>query len=120
MAVVKDIKMEKYSEYKDSGVEGLGDIPNHWGAKKMKFFGNVYPGLSGKKGDDFNKNFKSNLKPYIPFTNIFRGIKISENEFHYVKVRENEDQNRVLNNDILFLMSSETLEDIGVPHHTGH
>ena len=29
--------MEKYSEYKDSGVEWLGEIPSHWEVRKMKF-----------------------------------------------------------------------------------
>lgn len=29
--------MERYSEYKDSGVEWLGEIPRHWVLRKMKF-----------------------------------------------------------------------------------
>lgn len=29
--------MERYSEYKDSGVEWLGEIPRHWELRKMKF-----------------------------------------------------------------------------------
>ena len=30
-------KYQKYSEYKDSGVEWLGTIPNHWSLKKHKY-----------------------------------------------------------------------------------
>ncbi len=105
-------KAMKYDKYKDSGVEWLGEIPNHWVAKKLKFLGNIYAGLNGKKGDDFTKEFSAGIKSYIPFTNICNNIKISENQFHYVKVDKKENQNRVLKNDILFLMSSETLEDI--------
>ena len=30
-------KLEKYSSYKDSGVEWLGEIPEHWEIKKLKF-----------------------------------------------------------------------------------
>jgi type I restriction enzyme S subunit len=104
--------MQKYPAYKDSGVGWLGEIPNHWKAKKLKFLGNIYAGLNGKKGDDFTKEFSAGIKSYIPFTNICNNIKISENQFHYVKVDKKENQNRVLKNDILFLMSSETLEDI--------
>lgn len=29
--------MKKYSEYKDSGVEWIGEIPSHWNVKKLKF-----------------------------------------------------------------------------------
>lgn len=28
--------MRKYSKYKDSGIEWIGQIPKHWEAKKMK------------------------------------------------------------------------------------
>ena len=30
--------MERYNLYKDSGVEWIGEIPNHWGIKKFKHF----------------------------------------------------------------------------------
>ena len=33
-------KLEKYSSYKDSGVEWLGEIPEHWEIKKLKFIVN--------------------------------------------------------------------------------
>lgn len=29
--------MERYNEYKDSGVQWLGEIPGHWGLRKMKY-----------------------------------------------------------------------------------
>lgn len=29
--------MERYSEYKDSGVQWIGEIPSHWGLRKMKY-----------------------------------------------------------------------------------
>lgn len=29
--------MERYSEYKDSGVQWLGEIPSHWELLKMKY-----------------------------------------------------------------------------------
>ena len=104
--------LQTYNNYKPSGVEWLGDIPEHWEMKKLKFLGSIYPGLSGKKGDDFSKEYSNGIKSFIPFTNIFNNLKISDNHFQYVKVDKNENQNRVLKNDILFLMSSETLDDI--------
>ncbi|MCF2446816.1 restriction endonuclease subunit S [Dyadobacter sp. CY345] len=103
---------KKYSEYKDSGVEWLGEVPENWVVKKMKFLGFIYPGLSGKKGDDFSKEYQEEFKYFIPFTNICNNPKISLGQYQYVKINEGELQNKVRKDDILFLMSSETLEEI--------
>jgi len=35
-AVVNDIKAEKYPSYKDSGLEWLGEIPEHWDVRRIK------------------------------------------------------------------------------------
>ena len=106
-------RLEKYPKYKDSGVEWLGEIPEEWKVKKLKFLGKIYAGLTDKKGNDFSKNKKGDLEPFIPFTNIFNNVVINDNEFQYVRIKKNEYQNIVQKGDILFLMSSETLEDIG-------
>jgi len=106
-------KYQKYPEYKDSGVEWLGDIPKGWELKRLKYLGKMYAGLSDKKGADFSKVFQKDKKPFIPFTNIFKNTIIDESDFQYVKIKSNEKQNIVKKEDILFLMSSETIEDIG-------
>lgn len=113
MITVPKTTYDKYPAYKESGLEWLGEIPEHWGLNKLKFLGFLYSGLSGKKGDDFDKEKIDNMKPFIPFTNIFNNFYIDLEQFHYVRIDESENQNRVKKNDILFLMSSETLEDIG-------
>jgi len=104
---------KKYPAYKESGVEWLGEIPEGWEVTKLKFLGSIYPGLSGKKGDDFSKDFNSTMKPFIPFTNIYNNFTINVNKYNFVKIGESEKQNKVKKYDLLFLMSSETLEDIG-------
>jgi len=98
---------------KDSGVEWIGEIPEHWEVKKLKFIGNIFPGLNGKKGVNFSKEYQNEMKPFIPFTNIFRNDIIKNVEYQFVKINPFEFQNKVKCNDLLFLMSSETLEDIG-------
>lgn len=35
--VKSELAMEKYKEYKDSGVQWLGEIPSHWKVRKMKY-----------------------------------------------------------------------------------
>ena len=37
------MKIKKYSAYKDSGIEWIGDIPEHWEVRKLKY---VYTGFS--------------------------------------------------------------------------
>lgn len=106
-------KLEKYSSYRDSGVEWLGKIPEHWEVQKIKYLGKIFAGLTDKKGDDFTKEISEDKKPYIPFTNVCNNIKIDKNQMQYVKIKPYEKQNKVQKNDIIFLMSSETLDDIG-------
>ncbi len=42
------MKYPAYSEYKDSGVEWLGDVPEHWITKKMKFMARIKNGRDYK------------------------------------------------------------------------
>jgi len=106
-------RLEKYPKYKDSGVEWLGEIPSEWEVKKLKFLGKIFAGLSDKKGDDFSKEYDISKKKFIPFTNICNNVKIDKEQVQYVNIKDNEKQNKLLKNDIIFLMSSETLDDIG-------
>ena len=98
---------------KDSGVSWIGEIPEHWDLKRLKFLGKIFAGINGKSGDDFSKVKKDGFKPFIPFTSIFDNQTIDSNKHQYANINKNENQNRIKKGDILFLMSSETLEDIG-------
>ena len=105
--------MKKYSSYKPSGIEWLETIPENWEVSKLKYLGNLFGGLTGKSGGDFNNEENPKNKPYIPYTNIFNNTYISKDHFHYVSIDEGESQNRVKKNDMFFLMSSETHKDLG-------
>ena len=105
--------MKKYSSYKPSGIEWLETIPENWEVSKLKYLGNLFGGLTGKSGGDFNNDENPKNKPYIPYTNIFNNTYISKDHFHYVSIDEGESQNRVKKNDMFFLMSSETHKDLG-------
>ncbi len=97
---------------KDSGIEWIGKVPEHWDIKRLKELGFLYSGLSGKKGDDFTDEheFSSN---FIPFVNIANNKNISLTDLKKVIIYPNESQNKVRKNDLFFLMSSENYEDIG-------
>jgi len=54
-------KFKRYERYKDSGVEWLGEIPEHWEVKKIKYLANV---INVKASDSDNN------KTYIGLENI--------------------------------------------------
>lgn len=99
--------------YKPSGIEWLGEIPQGWKIKKLKYIGEIFGGVTGKTIKDFSKEYKLNFKPYITFTNVCNNAVINPDLMEYVFIDSKEKQNKVLKNDILFLQSSETFEDVG-------
>ncbi|ECK6873231.1 restriction endonuclease subunit S [Campylobacter upsaliensis] len=99
--------------YKPSGIKWLGEIPQGWEIKKLKYIGEIFGGVTGKTIKDFSKEYKLNFKPYITFTNVCNNAVINPDLMEYVFIDSKEKQNKVLKNDILFLQSSETFEDVG-------
>jgi len=60
-------KYTAYSEYKDSGVEWLGDVPTHWFSTKVKY---GYEITLGKMLQKEAKSSEDKLKPYLKAINI--------------------------------------------------
>lgn len=105
--------MKRYDTYKNSGIEWIGEIPEHWDSIRLKYIGNLYGGLSGKSSADFKQDNNPNNKPFIPFTNIANNKVIDPNHLQYVVIKENEKQNQVTKGDLFFMMSSENIDDVG-------
>ena len=97
---------------KDSDIDWIGQIPEHWTRKRLKDIAYLYSGLTGKAGDDFRCDDIEKTKPYIPFTNILNNFKVDTTNLPRVVMLEGEEQNLVKENDLLFLMSSEDYESI--------
>ena len=97
---------------KDSGIEWIGEVPEHWRRMRLKDIAYLYSGLTGKSGDDFRCDNTNITKPYVPFTSILNNFKINSTDFPRVIMSDNETQNQVIVNDLLFLMSSEDYDSI--------
>lgn len=97
---------------KDSGIEWIGEVPGHWRRMRLKDIAYLYSGLTGKSGDDFRCDNTNITKPYVPFTSILNNFKINSTDFPRVIMSDNETQNQVIVNDLLFLMSSEDYDSI--------
>ena len=44
--------MKKYPKYKPSGVEWIGDVPEGWEVKKLKYFAEIFGGTTPESGND--------------------------------------------------------------------
>jgi type I restriction enzyme S subunit len=80
-----------------------------WVHKKLGELGYSYSGLSGKTIDDFGEG-----KPFIPYMNIFSNGEIDPDKLEYVRIADNEHQNKVEQGDWFFTTSSETPEEVGM------
>lgn len=94
-------------------IRGLNDsLYAQYGGEVLTSFANLgssYSGLSGKSAQDFGSG-----KPFITYLNVYSNNVINENDFQYVTIRDGEKQNIVEYGDVLFTLSSETPEEVGI------
>ena len=94
-------------------IKGLNDfLYAQYGGEVLTSFaelGTSYSGLSGKSAQDFGSG-----KPFITYLNVYSNNVIKENDFQYVAIKDDEKQNVVKYGDVLFTLSSETPEEVGV------
>ena len=93
-------------EYPNLRFKGFTDA---WEQRKLGEIGTTYSGLSGKNKSDFEKG-NSNFVTFLEVLNnpILKNIDLTNK----VEIKENEHQNKVKRNDILFNTSSETPEEV--------
>ena len=103
----------KLIEKLESLIKGLNDtLYAQYDDEVMTFFaelGTSYSGLSGKSAHDFGSG-----KPFITYLNVYSNNVINENDFQYVAIKDGEKQNVVEYGDVLFTLSSETPEEVGI------
>lgn len=101
----------KYDEYKDSGVEWIGEIPSGWECKRLKFIVNSF-----KKGNGITKDevFVDGDTPCVRYGELYTKYNYSFTEC-FSKTRK--DLLQTLQyfsyGDILFTCTGELIEEIG-------
>ena len=101
-----------YPAYRDSGVEWLGDIPEHWDVKRLKEFATVQLSNVDKKTADGEDAVK--LCNYV---DVYYNHKI-EREIEFMPATATPSQIRrfsLRTGDVLITKDSETWTDIAVP-----
>lgn len=101
--------LKPYPEYKDSGVEWLGTIPESWEAVALGQLGRFFRGAGGTKADELAEGV-----PCVRYGDLYtqhrffiaesRSCVSAEDAAQYAKVQYG---------DVLFAASGETLEEIG-------
>jgi len=94
---------------KDSGIDWLGEIPEHWKIKRLRYIGSCQNGVS-KGGDYFGSGF-----PFISYGDVYNDFILPQQVKGLAESTENDRVNySVRKVDILFTRTSETADEIGL------
>ena len=96
-SLIKGLNDSLYKQYGNAITTSFSDL------------GHSYSGLSGKSSEDFGSG-----KPFITYLNVYSNSVVNENEYQYVRINDGEKQNIVQCGDVLFTLSSETPEEVGI------
>ena len=101
--------IEKYESLIQAICETLIESEQHKVELSFNDFGKPYSGLSGKSAEDFGNGW-----PYITYMNVYQNQIIDITDVGLVKINETEQQSVVRYGDILFTLSSETPDEVGI------
>ena len=101
--------IEKYESLIQAMCDTLIDQETQQVALSFSDFGQSYSGLSGKSAEDFGEGY-----PFITYMNVYQNQIIDSTNIGLVKINETEPQSIVRYGDILFTLSSETPEEVGM------
>ena len=96
-SLIKGLNDTLYAQHSDEVMTSFAEL------------GTSYSGLSGKSAQDFGSG-----KPFITYLNVYSNNVINENDFQYVAIKDGEKQNVAEYGDVLFTLSSETPEEVGI------
>jgi len=93
---------------KDSGVEWIGEVPEHWEVKALRFIGRTQNGLS-KGGEYFGTGF-----PFLTYGDVYKDIELPKKLSGLAESSiQDQQQFSVQEGDVFFTRTSETVEEIG-------
>ena len=104
--------MNRYPEYKESGVEWIGEIPKHWEIKKLKYVAKILPSNVDKHiyPDEIQVRLCNYTdvyyNDYITVDTVLKKGSCKESEFAKFALKKS---------DVIITKDSETPDDIGVP-----
>ena len=96
-------------EMKPSGIEWIGEIPAHWEVIKLRYLGVLQNGIS-KGSDSFGSGY-----PFLSYGDVYNNETLPLQVEGLVKsTKADRERYSVLERDVFFTRTSETIEDIGI------
>ncbi len=111
MLTPRSLSMSKYPNYKDSNVEWLGEIPEHWKTKKLKFIAYAKPSNVDKKSKEGERSVL-----LCNYTDVYYNDFIT-NEIDFMKATATDEQIKKFTlevDDVIITKDSEGPEDIAI------
>lgn len=102
----------KYGEYKESGIQWLGDIPKHWDVKELKYICSNQPSNVDKKTVEGQKSVA-----LCNYTDVYYNEKITA-DMPFMKASATDEQIEKFTlraGDVIITKDSESADDIAVP-----
>jgi type I restriction enzyme, S subunit len=103
---------KRYERYKDSGIEWIGEIPEHWEEIKLKYMAYV-------KSSNVDKKIEEDEQEVLlcNYTDVYYNDTIDSNiEFMKATAKSEEiDKFELQSGDVIITKDSETWDDIAVP-----
>lgn len=94
---------------KDSGIEFVGNVPEHWSILQLRYVGYCQNGIS--KGGEF---FGSGL-PFVNYSDVYKNYELPKIGSGLIESTGSErDIYSVQKGDIFFTRTSETIEEVGL------
>ena len=101
--------MKLYEKYKDSGIDGIGEIPNHWNVERLRYLGSCQNGINISAGA-FGKGY-----PFLSYSNVYKNQIIPDKVDGLVQSSEKDRLNyNVKEGDVFFTRTSETIDEISI------
>lgn len=94
---------------KDSGVEWIGEIPEEWSVQKLRTLGWCQNGIS-QSGDYFGDDFEY---PFVSYPDAYNNYAVPYPSGRANSTEEDRIKYSLLQGDVLFTRTSETIEEIG-------
>ena len=94
---------------KDSGIEWIGMIPEHWDVRRLRYLGSCVNGIS-KSGEFFGNGF-----PFVSYGDVYKNMELPSSVAGLVETTEDEREwYSVKEGDVFFTRTSETIEEVAL------
>lgn len=94
---------------KDSGIDWIGEIPEHWQIKRLRYLGKCQNGVSAGS-DYFGEG-----DPFLSYSDVYKNEALPDQIFGLARSSNSDKANySVLEGDIFFTRTSETVDEIGL------